>query len=88
MDSDDLERRVMDGDLRHHLMLEMDFLKERQIAFETKYDAKHFQLEAKMDEVLTILKGSKILAKVISWLGGIAIAIAAVWTAMHTGFAR
>lgn len=79
-----LDRRVMDGDLRYHLMLEMDNVKERLAKIETR----HQSFEVKMDEVLTILKGSKLLAKFISWLGGIAVALAAIWTAMHSGLVK
>jgi hypothetical protein len=69
-----IERRHMDSEFRIHITSEVDQLKERLITIETN-----------LEEVLAILRGSKLIAASIKWLAGVAIAITAVWAALHGG---
>jgi hypothetical protein len=66
------DRRYNDSEFRMHVYSEIDTIKERQVA-----------IEEKVDEVLSILRATKIGAWVIKWLAGIALTAVTVWTVWH-----
>ena len=74
-----LDRRVMDGDLRYHIMLEIDNIKERL----TKFEGKHESLEGKVDLVITILQGGKIAIYILISLASFVAAMAAAFAWIH-----
>jgi hypothetical protein len=66
------ERRMNDMDFRVHVYSEIDAIREKQAV-----------MESKLDEVLSILRATKIGAWVIKWLAGIALTAVTIWTVWH-----
>ena len=78
-DSAVLDRRVMDGDLRYHLMLEMDSVKDRLSKSEVRQEA----VEKKVDQILVILTGSKFAIYIIIAIGSLVATMAAAFAWLH-----
>lgn len=66
------DRRVMDGDFRNHIMTEIDTLKTN-----------HQIMDAKLDELLVILRGSRFIAGLLKYLATVGIPLAALWAWAH-----
>lgn len=66
------ERRMNDMDFRVHVYSEIDAIREKQSV-----------MESKLDEVLSILRATKIGAWIIKWLSGIAVAGITIWALVH-----
>lgn len=66
------DRRLNDTEFRLHVYQEISDVKARQSAMETK-----------IDELLSILRASKMGATIIKWLAGLGLAIASIWAIIH-----
>ena len=66
------DRRLNDAEFRMHVYSEIDIIKERHVA-----------MEAKIDELLSILRASKMGATFIKWCAGTVLALVSLWALIH-----